>query len=220
MNSVSRKNFANLLRQKGGFLAQVYMLLAAQLAITAVTAVVLRQHQKTEEKIQRYWFIWFILSILLIIAIASSQALPIWVRFAMLTAFSVLLGLMSIAASKAVSPESIKVAIVATAALFVALSIFGGILLGFGIDLSFMQFALSVALIALLIIFIVMIFIKVPRKVYKAVLVLSIVLFSIYIAFDTNVILQKGFDDPVLAATSLFLDAINIFTDVVAYENS
>jgi len=201
-------------------LAQVYLILAAQLAITAVTAGVLRQHQKTEEKIQRYWFLWFILSILLIIAIVGSESLSIWVRLALLTAFSVVLGLTSIVASTQISAATIKAGIIATAGLFVALSLLGSILLGFGIDLSFLAFSLTVALIALIVVFVVMIFVPVPSKAHKAVLAFAVVLFSIYIAFDTNIILQKGFNDPVLGATSLFLDALNIFTDVVAYENS
>jgi modulator of FtsH protease len=197
----------------------VYGILAFEIAVMAITAELLRRHQQTADKIQKYWFVWFLVSLMLIFGIMWTKSNPP-LALALFTAFAVTIGLTSIAASKYVSADSVKVAFIATTLLFVALSVLGGVLLAAGIDLSFLGFLLFAALIALLIVFIVMAFVPVSKKAHKIVLGFAIVVFSIFIAFDTNIMLQKGFTDPIDAALNLFLDIVNVFTDIVGFENT
>jgi modulator of FtsH protease len=215
----STANFPSLLRRKAGFLAKVYGILALEIAVMAITAELLRRHQQTAEKIQQYSLLWFLVSFMLIFGIIWTKSNPP-LALALFTAFAVTIGLTSIAASKYVSADSIKVAFIATALLFVALSVLGGMLLAAGIDLSFLGFLLLAMLIALCIVFIVMTFVPVSKKIHRIVLGFAIVLFSIFIAFDTNIMLQKGFTDPIDAALNLFLDIVNLFTDIVAFDNT
>lgn len=96
-------------------------------------------------------------------------------------------------------------------------------LLGFGlamlgINLGFFSYILLCALIGLLVAFVAMLFVPVPKQVYKAVLVIGITLFSVYVAYDTNVILQKEYTGDFIAASiSMYLDILNIFTEMIAF---
>ena len=216
----SRANFPSLLRKKGGFLAQVYGILAFEIAIMAITEMLLRNHLVINKKLQKFWFLWFILSLMLVVGISMTSRISPPVSLLLFTAFAITMGILSIPTSQLVSANSLKVAMIATALVFVTLSIVGGLLISAGIDLSFLTFTLFAALIGLIVVFTVMMFVPVSKTTHKVVLGFAIVLFSIYIAFDTNLMLQKRYTDPIDAAVNLFLDIINIFTDILAFDST
>jgi len=141
-------------------------------------------------------------------------------KLGVLAVFSVLIGLNCIAASSRVSEAVVKVAIVSTLAIFVGMTVLGGALLALGIPLNFMGFALMCALLGLLVAFVVMMFVPVSNTMHKAILAIGMTLFSVFIAFDTNVMVQKTYKgDPVDASIQLYLDIVNIFTEMVAFES-
>lgn len=129
------------------------------------------------------------------------------------------MGMNCIAASSKIPPETIKAALTATVGLFVFMSLAGFGLASSGIHLGFLSYALLCSLSALLVAFIVMLFIPVPSFVEKVVLTLGITLFSVFVAFDTNVMIQKDYYGDMVGATiDLYLDVLNIFTELVALD--
>jgi len=213
-----KSNFSGLLAKKSGFISSVYASLALQIAITTIVALYLRQHPATFQRIQKYFILWFILSLIVIITLAATS-LPTPVKFILLCCFSLLMGLNCIAASTKVPESVIKASLMATMGVFVMMTLFGLGLASLGINLGFLTFVLFSVLIALLIAFIVMMFVPVPGAVHKAILAIGITLFSIYVAYDTNIMLQRDYQGNVIQASiNLYLDLINIFTEIIAFE--
>ena len=85
-----------------------------------------------------------------------------------------------------------------------------------GIDLNFMTYILLSALIGLIIVRFVLLFVDVNHKVNKYLATFSIILFSIFVAYDTNRMLQKNYSfDQLDTAMSFYLDIENLFTNFV-----
>ena len=211
---VSKQDFGTLLLNKKSFLMQVYMCLAFQLALTYFVVEYMRNHQDIHAKVKEWFWVWFILTIALVFPLMMD--LPIVVKIPLLIVFSVLLGCLCIASSKKIPENIIKGAIVATLSLFIILTLVGFGLAAMGINLSFMSWMLLIGLIALIIASIVIHVIEVPTWVRKLLFTLGIVLFSLFIAYDTNKILQKDYSgDFITASISLYVDIINMFTEFV-----
>ena len=200
------------------FLASVYLLLAVQMSITALVVTWLRGRPDIYEKVKKYFWAWFLLSLVLIIALSFFPDIPMLFKLLLFTAFSVTMGLTSIAASTRISIDVIKVAIFSTIGVFIAMTVIGFVLTSMGIDLSFMSLALLLALVAVVIASIVMMFVKVDKTIYKAFVILIIVIFSIFIAYDTNLMLQRKLG-VVDSALGLYLDMLNLFSSFTALGN-
>lgn len=217
----TRTQFETQFLKKRQFVASVYMLLFLQIALTTIVAVYLRRHPLLYAKVRRYFWLWFVVSLLLILSLSlsHSHAFPLPIRFGILCVFSLVMGLNCIAASSQIDGEAIKAALFATMGLFVLMSLAGLGLGSMGIHMGFMSYILLCSLLALLVVFITLLFVPVPSWLYKIVLACGIVLFSVFIAYDTNVMIQKDYDGDVVSATiNLYLDTINIFTELVAFD--
>jgi modulator of FtsH protease len=80
----------------------------------------------------------------------------------------------------------------------------------FGLSLFF-------ALLFLLIISIVQFFIIQSSFLYKILVICSLMLFSVYIVYDTNSILQRDYGgDFISASLAYYLDIINIFSNLLS----
>lgn len=129
------------------------------------------------------------------------------------------MGLNCIAASSKIPVDTIKAALATTMGLFVLMSLAGFGLASSGIHLGFLSYALMCSLLAILVAFIVMTFIQVPSWLEKIILTFGITLFSVFVAFDTNVMIQNDYlGDVVGASIDLYLDMLNIFTELVAFD--
>jgi modulator of FtsH protease len=81
-----------------------------------------------------------------------------------------------------------------------------------------MGFALMMALIALIIAWIVISFVGASTLVLKVMLTIGVVLFSIFVAFDTNALLLDSRRDVVDGALGLYLDVINLFSNLLGLD--
>ena len=210
--------FVKLLSKKRDFLLQVYALIMFQLAITALMVWFVRQNSSIYAISRKLFFLWLIL-LLVLVYLLSTNYLPLPVKLILFTLMSVILGMNMIAASRYVSVETIKSAIVATLGIFIAMSALALVLAGMGVDLSFMSFVLFVALLGLIIAWIVTIFIKPSNQMVRALLMVGLVLFSIFIAYDTNVIIMTDTRDVIQGAVGLYLDIINVFSNLVGLDS-
>jgi len=95
--------------------------------------------------------------------------------------------------------------------------LFGATLIMFGVKLG-LQFAafLFFALLLLIIVQLVTIFSGATTAFMKGVTIFSLILFSIYIIYDTNNILQREYyGDFITASLDYYLDILNVFIDLV-----
>jgi FtsH-binding integral membrane protein len=207
-------DFGSLVRDRSGFLLSVYGLLFVQLLITYAVVLVLRKHPDVYAKIHKFVFLWFVLGLVLILTIGLAP-IPAWLKLVLFTCFSVVLGFNMLAASTKVGDELVRAALMGALGIFVVMSLIGFALAGLGVNLSFMQFAMTVALLGLIIGMLIAWLMRASSKVVKAILVVSVVLFSVFVSVDTNTMLMDVNSDVVMSAVRLYLDVINLFQDLV-----
>lgn len=209
----------SLLREKSGFLAAVFSSLIFQLCLVYAIVKFIPNDDPFVHNIKKYGILLFIIQIILIVCM-SVIPMPITLKFILFTLFSAITGFVLKVSLQKVSPEIIETALVATAVIFVTFLVFGLIVSGFGIDLGFLGLLLLGLLLLIVIVRIVMLFMKTSSDVKKAVTIITLILFSMFIVFDTNQILQRDYDgDFVTASLDYFLDIINIFVSLVSYMN-
>lgn len=216
--SAPKVNFGRLLNAKKGYLASVYMLLAVQIGITSLVVTFLRKNKDIYAKISKLFWLWFFLSLIMIFVMAYVK-IPMPVRLLAFTILSILIGFNLISSSRQVSPEAIKAALLATLAIFILMTVLGFGLASMGINIGFMSFTLLFCLLALVIAWIIIaIFGGASTKLTKGLLMFGILLFSIFICYDTNVLLLTNNRDVVEGAIGLYLDLINLFSSLLGLD--
>ena len=209
-------NFGKLLIQRKGYISQVYTILAIQLAFTFVIAKFLRDNQQIYNVAIKYFFPLVVLSFLIIFTFALTSK-SFYLKLALFSCFAFISGILSIGATKFVSNEVIEVALLSTNGVFIGVSIISLGLTSIGIDLDFMYFILLSWLIGLIVVQFILFFVDVNHKVNKILAIISVILFSTYVAYDTNQMLQKKYDiHPLDRAMFFYLDIENIFTSFVS----
>lgn len=133
-------------------------------------------------------------------------------RLPVVGAFAVLIGVtMSLAITKTLSlangAQIITSAVLSTAVTFGVAGWYGATTKK---DLSGMGPALTIALIALVIVGIVNLFLG-SSILALALSCISVVIFTLFTAYEINQIVNGGEDDPVMAAVGLYLNIINLF---------
>lgn len=210
--------FGKRLAQKKGFLLAVYALLAAELAIASMVANYIRKNPDVQEKLRKYYWLRLLVTIAVLIPLVFVPGLPIAVKIFLFTCIAILIGASSMAASKYIEADTIRGALIATAGVFVAMSIFGLGLAALGVDLGFLTWILFAGLIGLIVAYITLLFVEVSRTIAKVIFGFAVTLFSIYIAYDTNMILGRDYSgDFVQAALDFFLDVINLFSSLLNF---
>jgi FtsH-binding integral membrane protein len=124
--------------------------------------------------------------------------------------------------SSSSNKEIIQLSILQTMAVFGAMFLFGAFLLATGTVLSF-QFAgfLFYALLFLILARIGMYFSGTINKYMIALSMFGIILFSLYIIYDTNMILRRDYyGDFITASMDYYLDVLNLFTNLFNLNNN
>jgi FtsH-binding integral membrane protein len=205
------KNMGMLLKERGGFLASVFATLIFQILITIYVVYYIRQHNPDMAVKLGGWFIAIVLAEILIVLALALVPMPMWLKLVLFTGFSVLTGLL-LSALRKISTDVLKAAMLATLGVFVGMFILGFGLAALGVDLGWMGLILLAALFGLIIVNIVMIFVQVSGVFRKLMLTVGIVLFSLFVMYDTNIILSRNYyGDYVTAAFDYYLDIINLF---------
>ena len=204
--------FLNLLNEKKEFLIKVFANLIAQLGITYY---VMMNYTADPKNKGLFWGL-IIVQFLLIITLAMVP-MPSWLKFILFSLFSVSSGYILSILRKVADPKLIQTAILGTLSIFGVMFLFGATLIMFGVKLG-LQFAafLFYALLLLIIVQIVTLFSGATTGFMKGLTIFSLILFSIYIIYDTNNILQREYyGDFITASMDYYLDIINVFIDLV-----
>ena len=218
--TASKANFGSRLRARSGFIAAVYAALALQIAVTAAMTVYFRKSPAVYERLRSLWILWLVANIAILLALAFLP-LPFPVRALLFVLFAVVLSFTFVAADRKVSPETIRTGLTAAVGIFVAMTVVGLGLAAAGVDLSFLKYILLAALVGLIVTFIAIRFFPVGKTAMKAILLVAMTIFAVFVAYDTNLLLAPGAPTgpaAVLdAAIGFYLDIVNLFTEAVAY---
>jgi FtsH-binding integral membrane protein len=208
----SSSSFLNLLNDKKEFLIKVFANLIAQLGITYYFMM---NYKADPKNTGLYWGL-VIVQFILIITLALVP-MPSWLKVILFSLFSVIAGYLLSILKQVSDPKLIQTAILGTMSIFGVMFLFGATLIMFGVKLG-LQFAafLFYALLLLIIVQIVTIFSGATTGFMKGLTIFSLILFSIYIIYDTNNILQREYSgDFITASLDYYLDIINVFVDLV-----
>lgn len=209
-----------LLREKSGFLSAVLGTLMFQLLVVFAMFQIIPEDVETMKKI-RSFFLMIILFQLGIIVILAFVPMHPMLKFVMFTLFAVLIGVTTKVALQKVPHEVIQSAILGTIAIFVTFAIVGAVLAGLGINIGFIGIALLICLFALIIVSVVYLFMKQSSVINKVLAIFSLLLFSVYIVYDTNIILQRDYQgDFITASLDYFLDVLNIFMNLIRFSQN
>jgi len=212
--SINRNVFKSILNNKN-FILLTFSNLILQLGITYYFMETYKEKFTTPQIIG----IWIaIFSLIIIIGIVP---MPMWLKFILFTIFSGLFGLILSSLKNNISEQLIQFAVLGTISIYFTMFLIGVILILFGIQLSLWVGLLLFYLLLSLILFqLISIFfgnISQTRKIYG---ILGVILFSFYIIYDTNNILQRNyFGDFITASMDYYLDILNIFTSLINVYN-
>lgn len=207
-----------LINEKKGFFALILANLLFQLYITYYVSenVNVEEEQEGEKGAKNYdmKYIGALVATIVIILILALVTMPSWMKFILFSLFSVAFGILLAYRKYGLDSGVIRSALVGTASIFITMFVFGVALIMSGIKLGFMTaLILFFALLALIIISIVQYFIVQSSLLKKLLVIATLIIFSIYIVYDTNSILQRDYSgDFISASLNYYLDLINIFT--------
>jgi FtsH-binding integral membrane protein len=223
--------FLKLLNEKKEFLLMVFSNLIVQLGITYYVMMNYdslmgsnSNAKKNDGKINAGLLIGlFLVQIGIIFLLTmNSGFMPIWVKFLLFSLFSAIFGVFTYFLQKHVDLKVIQMAILGTLSIFGAMFLFGAFLLMSGIKLG-IRFAASLfyLLLLLILLYIVTSLTGHNSSLMKVLYIFGLLLFSTYIVYDTNNILQRNYyGDFISASLDYYLDIINIFKDLVMINNN
>ena len=207
-------SLSSLINEKKEFLIYVFANLIVQLGITYY---VMMNYNANLEMSHLLLF----LSQLFIIFILAFLPMPAWLKFILFSVFSVTFGIMLSSLKKTVDPAILKTALFGTMGIFGAMFLAGVSLLLFGVQLG-LRFGLGLlyALLLLIVASIVFMFMGTYSNAVKGLSVVGLLLFSLFVVYDTNTILQRNYyGDFITASMDYYLDILNIFLNLVNFEN-
>ena len=207
----------NIMNKKKIFLLQIFTNLIFQILVTFVI-----YYNITIDIIKnRFSLILLILIQFGIIIMFSTFKLPIFLKFLLMTLFSIIWGLIFISLKNDVPPEVIKMALFGALGIFIGIFIFSLLLIVFGIYIDYKYGLILLGLLLLLIIVRIVLFLMNKYKgVHKGMAVISVILFSLFIIYDThNILLYSDTNDPIGASMDYYLDIINIFVNMISFES-
>ena len=211
----------NLIQEKKTFLIMIFANLIVQLGITYYM-IVNTDAEILQKKFKFNKYSLFAYMPAFIILFVINFPMPSWLRFILFSIFSAYMGVLLNFWEKMYGLEMIKAVIFSVFGIFISLIVFAVGLLTFGIKISN---RLGIVLLFALLIFIISKIIFMYAGTYsiysKSFAIFGVVLFAIYILYDTHEILQRNYyGDFVTASLDYYLDFINIFGSMLNYNSS
>jgi FtsH-binding integral membrane protein len=222
-------SLTTILQQKIGQLIQIYGLLIAQLLITFFVLFTCIKNSSMVKKLNQYYFAIIIVTLIIfiaMIAILAIPTIPVWIKVIVGILLSIMEGYLLCMFTGVIKVRGvnimnlIKQSIIISVGLFVVLSIVGYILVYFNINIASWGLYLFAALIVLLLVQIIGFFIPYESAFHKIIIIVGLLLFSVYVVYDTNKILMTNITNVFLAALNFYLDFINLFIRILSLKSS
>lgn len=218
------KKFSGLLRQKKDLMGCIFLTLIFQLVVSVVTMKydqdknLLGNFMKSDNfGIQVGLIIGLILLVIAIFyGIKNTKSFA--VKQVLFGLFSVITGFfLSVIIHTINDPQLVEGAAIATIINFVIMFCFGLFIVYLGYDISWLGIFLFLGLFILIVVQVIGMFAPQSDETHKVIAYVSVVIFSLYILYDTNKILlkyqNKSKSDCILGAMDYYLDIINLFED-------
>jgi FtsH-binding integral membrane protein len=205
-------NIFNILFQKKELLIMIFANLIVQFGITYYVFL-----KTNASKITGTNKVFIIIGVFALLIVIGLVPMPNWLKIILFCLFSYLQGLFLSSIKTVANQQMIQTAIVGAISVFALMFAFGLGLLTFGVALtSRFGLFLSVALLVLIIVQIVSIFAGTMPTAQKILAFISLIVFSIYVIYDTNRILQRNYyGDFITASMDYYLDILNIVLDIL-----
>jgi len=212
---LNAKDAFNLFNEKKEFLLYVFSNLIVQLGITYY--VMMNYNAQNTLSMQLMLF----MAQILIIFILAFIPMPAWLKFILFSIFSFTFGIFLSSLKKTVNINIIRTALVGTLGIFASMVIFGLGLILFGINLGYrFGMGLLCALMAFILVLIVFRLLGTYSYAMKILSLFGLFLFSLFIIYDTNTILQRNYyGDFITASLDYYLDILNIFVNLVNFDS-
>ena len=219
-------NFTTLMRNKKELLNCIFFTLLTQITLTIVFIKIFNLTEYTTHILELYKtstmfsivvFLFFIGSIFLIYAMIVTK-LSYFQKYVIFTIFSLIEAFFLHIILSVYSDDTIQFAFYSTIAIFVSLFIFGLFVVYLGYDLSWLGIILFLSLFMLIIVSLITMVVGNYTAYQKVFASVSLVIFLLYIIYDTNKILlkyQNTTDFCIIGALDYYLDILNIFLDVL-----
>ena len=201
----------NLMSEKKQFIMLTFANLIIQLGITYY---VMEHYTSTLTTAQIVGIVVLIFFLILFISLLPMNPFLKFILFSMLSA---IFGLLLSRRIKQMNPDIVKMAILGTISIYVTMFLIGIFLLFTGVQLSF-QFGLTLfyALFFLILFEIITYFMGTYSLLQKTYSAIALIIFSIYIIYDTTHILQRNYyGDFITASMDYYLDIMNIFANLL-----
>jgi FtsH-binding integral membrane protein len=230
----------DLINNRKDFLVKVFATLIIQLIISYATMIYYPvekkveqgqekgEEQKNKNKIKKLLsprdynvYIFSLVFQFILICVIAFFPMPMYLKFILFTLFSIAIGVtFAFIKTFASSLQAINTAIFGAMSIFTMMFLLGLYLLATGVKLGFgFGLFLWFSLLILILVSIVLMFLKTYSTASKLLAAISLVIFSLYVIYDTNTILQKDyFGDFITAAIDYYLDIINIVLDLIRLE--
>lgn len=208
----------SLLKGKKELMILTFANLITQLGITYY--VMNNTNVTDNDKINMKDFMLILLSFIIIFVLVVIP-MPIWLKLILFSTFSYIWGILLASFKLKINDDNlINMAMLGSIGVFLIMFLIGAFLLVSGIALGFNTgLILFFSLLALIIAQIFSLFYK-STMLTKTLAVIGIVIFSGYIIYDTNTILQRNYyGDFVQASLDYYLDILNMFTNLVTLNN-
>jgi len=218
--SIFKTNLAdlfNLITSKKEFFIMIFANLIVQIGITYYVMEKTNigpDNKDTKNKITMLTIVQIVLVLVL-----GFAPMPSWLKFIIFCAFSAIWGYMFSSLRQVVGEENVKMAMMGTLSIFAVMFALGVSLILSGIRLGY-KFGLMLfyALLILVLFKIMQIFIPTSSLTKKIVVIITLLLFSVYIVYDTNSILQRNYNgDFITASLDYYLDILNIFANLLSF---
>jgi len=221
------KKFSTLLRQKKDLMGCIFLTLIFQLVISVATMKLdqeknlLGNFMKTNKYLPQVGLIISFFAIFYGIFKTKSFATK-QLLFGLL---SIIMGLILSSMIHIINdPKIVESAAISTIINFGLMFLLGLVIVYFGYDLSWLGILLFIGLFILIVVQVIGIFSPQSDETHKMIAYASVVIFSLYVLYDTNKILlkyqNKSKSDCILGAIDYYLDIINLFEDYLLIGSS
>jgi FtsH-binding integral membrane protein len=202
-----------LLYAKNFFFMLILINLLIQVAITYYVHINFERIELTkDDKVRRAIIIAAHILSFVFIIILDIFPTPNWLKFILFSLFSVTMGIILEDIKPFVDEETIRTAFIGSISIFVSLFAFALALISSAIELPYkISLGLFFVLLVLLISSIVQYFIYLSSIFKKVLLGFTLLLFSIYVVYATNIVLQRDYNGDFLTASlDYYLEIFNI----------
>lgn len=211
-----------LVKMKGAFMSKTLILFVSQLIVTYVVFHTLGKSDVFYSWVENNRILYIALSVIIpigLILILAFLPMPMYAKLILFTVFSIVIGFSLAYIQKFVSEDVINASLIGAVMIFVAMFMVGLFLVVIGVNVWWLGILLFAALLGIIVTSIVFLFINPSKKAQRIKAAIALVIFGLFVLYDTNQILQREYpnDDFVTAAMDYYLDIINIFVNLIQY---